>query len=152
MKTKLTLLTLVCLASLAPTASLVKAETFSIAASEYPSWSVFIVAGLTKVDGEPMINIKAGRMGIIEKKWGVDLEVRYPDYEGCLMQYGNGQCDFVCITNMDILSPALTLDSVAILPTSTSFGDSMQSEQSLVGKVLSSWAMTPPMAGFSSTR
>jgi ABC-type nitrate/sulfonate/bicarbonate transport system substrate-binding protein len=122
MKTKLTLLTLVCLAGLAPMASLAKAETFSIAASEYPSWSVFIVAGLTKVGGEPMINIKAGRMGIIEKKWGVDLEVRYPDYEGCLMQYGNGQCDFVCITNMDILSPALTLDSVAILPTSTSFG------------------------------
>lgn len=99
-----------------------KEKTFSIAASEYPSWSVFIVAGLKKIDGQPMINPKAGKTGLIEDKWGVDLEVRYPDYEGCLMQYGNGQCDFVCITNMDILSPALTVDSVAILPTSTSFG------------------------------
>lgn len=97
-------------------------KSFSIAASEYPSWSVFIVAGLKKIDGRPLINPKEGKTGLIEDKWGVDLEVRYPDYEGCLMQYGNGQCDFVCITNMDILSPALTLDSVAILPTSTSFG------------------------------
>lgn len=97
-------------------------DAFSIAASEYPSWSVFIVACLTIVNGEALLEAKAGEMGQIEKKWGVDLEIRYPDYEGCLIQYGNGQCDFVCITNMDVLGPALTVDSVAILPTSTSFG------------------------------
>jgi NitT/TauT family transport system substrate-binding protein len=36
--------------------------------------------------------------------------------------YGAGQCDAVCITNMDILSPSLSRAGVAILPTSTSFG------------------------------
>ena len=35
---------------------------------------------------------------------------------------------------------------------STSLGERMQVEQSLVGKVLSSWDMRPPMLGFSSTR
>src|SRR4030042_4017868 len=37
-------------------------------------------------------------------------------------------------------------------PTSTSLGASIQMEQSLVGKVLSSWAIWPPMAGALSTR
>jgi len=32
-------------------------------------------------------------------------------------------------------------------PTSTSFGARIHMEQSLVGKVLSNWAMTPPMPG-----
>ena len=35
---------------------------------------------------------------------------------------------------------------------STSLGDTMHMEQSLVGKVLSSMVMTPPMEGFFSTR
>ena len=37
-------------------------------------------------------------------------------------------------------------------PTSTSLGEMIHIEQSLVGKVLSSWAMVPPMAGERSTR
>ena len=37
-------------------------------------------------------------------------------------------------------------------PTSTSLGERIHIEQSLVGKVLSSWAMRPPMAGDLSTR
>ena len=37
-------------------------------------------------------------------------------------------------------------------PTSTSFGDNIQAEQSFVGKVLSSCAMTPPMLIPFSTR
>ena len=36
-------------------------------------------------------------------------------------------------------------------PTSTIFGVTMQEEQSSVGKVLSSWAILPPMVGFDST-
>ena len=36
--------------------------------------------------------------------------------------YGSGQTDGVCITNMDILSPAFSRPGVAILPTSTSYG------------------------------
>src|SRR5450759_2485062 len=35
---------------------------------------------------------------------------------------------------------------------SMNFGDSMHIEQSLVGKVLSSWDIFPPMVGFFSTR
>ncbi len=119
---KIVIISLAALLLSPPVTAVAAEKTFSIAASEYPSWSVFIVASLKKINGEPMVNAKAGKMGVIEKKWGVDLEIRYPDYEGCLMQYGNGQCDFVCITNMDVLAPALTVDSVAILPTSTSFG------------------------------
>ena len=37
-------------------------------------------------------------------------------------------------------------------PVSTSFGDMMHMAQSLVGKVLSSWAMAPPIAGLLSIR
>ncbi len=37
-------------------------------------------------------------------------------------------------------------------PTSTSLGESIHMEQSLVGKVLSSWAICPPMLGVFSTR
>jgi len=54
-------------------------------------------------------------------------------------------------------STALTVRRVRIstlgcLPTSTSLGERIQAEQSLVGKVLSSWAMTPPMLMSFSTR
>jgi len=37
------------------------------------------------------------------------------------------------------------ISTLGCLPTSTSLGERMQAEQSLVGNVLSSWAMTPPM-------
>ena len=37
-------------------------------------------------------------------------------------------------------------------PTSTSLGESIHIEQSLVGNVLSSWAMWPPMLGPFSTK
>jgi len=37
-------------------------------------------------------------------------------------------------------------------PTSTSFGEIIHMAHSLVGKVLSSWAIVPPMAGEASTR
>ena len=91
--------------------------TFSLAWSEYPSWSVFGVANEVK-----LINGKKGEVGSIEKKWGVDIELKEADYDTCLVMYGSGKCDAVCITNMDALIPSLTLPSVGILPTSTSFG------------------------------
>jgi NitT/TauT family transport system substrate-binding protein len=91
--------------------------TFSLAWSEYPSWSVFGVA-----HEEGLINGKAGELGPIEKKWNVDIELNELDYDPCLQAYGTGECDAVCITNMDILSPSLGRKSVAILPTSTSDG------------------------------
>jgi NitT/TauT family transport system substrate-binding protein len=52
----------------------------------------------------------------------VDIVLKQLSYDACITQYGAGQVDAVCITNMDILSPALGRASVAICPTSTSAG------------------------------
>lgn len=93
------------------------APSFSLAWSEYPSWSVFGVA-----HGQKLIDGRAGRMGPIEKKWNVDIVLKEAEYDPCLSMYGSGQCDAVCITNMDALNPSLSRPSVMILPTSTSFG------------------------------
>ena len=93
------------------------APSFSLAWSEYPSWSVFGVAHMQKViDGRP------GQLGPIEKKWNVDIVLKEAEYDPCLAMYGSGQCDAVCITDMDVLNPALSRPSVIILPTSTSYG------------------------------
>ena len=90
---------------------------FSLAWSEYPSWSVFGVA-----HEKGLLHKDEGELGEIEKKWGVDIVLVQADYEPCLSQYGNATVDAVCITNMDSLAPATGRDSVAILPTSTSVG------------------------------
>jgi hypothetical protein len=91
--------------------------SFSLAWSEYPSWSTFGVAhtfGL--IDG------RKGQLGPIEKKWGIDIELREADYDSCILLYGSGKVDSACLTNMDVLNPCLSRPSVAILPTSTSYG------------------------------
>jgi ABC transporter binding protein (urea carboxylase system) len=101
-------------------ASRALAETtpvFSLAWSEYPSWSVFGVAHEQK-----LIDGAKGKMGPIEKKWNVDIELKEADYDTCLTMYGANQVDAVCITNMDALNPSLGRPSAAILPTSTSDG------------------------------
>lgn len=93
------------------------APKFKLAWSEYPSWSVFGVA-----HEKGLIDGAAGKLGPIEKKWNVDIELAQLDYDPCLAAYGSKACDAVCITNMDVLAPSQTRDSVAILPTSTSVG------------------------------
>lgn len=95
------------------------AETpvFSLAWSEYPSWSVFGVA-----DANGIVDKDEGQMGPVEKKWGVDIVLEQKDYDPCITLYGSSVVDAVCITNMDILQPSLGRESVAILPTSTSDG------------------------------
>jgi hypothetical protein len=93
------------------------AKTFTLAWSEYPSWSVFGVASELG-----LINGKAGEMGELEKKWNVDIKLELLDYDGCITNYQNKNCDAVCITNMDVLAPCLSRDTVAVLPTSTSYG------------------------------
>jgi len=90
---------------------------FSLAWSEYPSWSTFGVAHEVGI-----INGKKGAMGPIEKKWGVDIELKEADYDACIVMFGAGQCDASCLTNMDVLNATLRRASVGILPTSTSFG------------------------------
>jgi len=96
-----------------------KASTpsFSLAWSEYPSWSVFGVA-----HEKGLIDGAQGKLGPIEQKWGIDIVLKEADYDTCLTFYGSSETDAVCITNMDTLAPSLSRDSVAILPTSTSVG------------------------------
>lgn len=91
--------------------------TFSLAWSEYPSWSVFGVAGELG-----LIEKEAGKLGSLEKKHNVDIELKFVDYDSCIGLYGSSTVDAVCITNMDILGPANGRASTAILPTSTSNG------------------------------
>jgi NitT/TauT family transport system substrate-binding protein len=91
--------------------------SFTLAWSEYPSWSVFGVA-----DKYGMIDKAKGKQGPIEKKWGIDIVLKETDYDTCINLFGTSQIDAVCITNMDILSPAIGRASVAIMPTSTSDG------------------------------
>jgi NitT/TauT family transport system substrate-binding protein len=90
---------------------------FTLAWSEYPSWSTF---GVLHEVG--IINGAVGEYGSIEKKWGVDIVLQEMDYDSTIQLYASGQADAVCITNMDILRPSLLVPSVAILPTSTSYG------------------------------
>ena len=90
---------------------------FSLAWSEYPSWSTFGVAHEFN-----LIHGAKGEMGPVEKRWGVDIELKEADYDTCLVMYGAGKTDAVCITNMDALNPSLSVPSVMILPTSTSYG------------------------------
>lgn len=97
--------------------STAKPATFSLAWSEYPSWSIFGVA-----DEVGLINGKEGEMGSIEKKYNVDIKLILASYDSCITLYGNSQADAVCITNIDILGAAGSRNSVGILPTSTSAG------------------------------
>lgn len=92
-------------------------QAFTLAWSEYPSWSVF---GVAHENG--LIDKDEGKLGSLEEKWGVDVVLKQLDYDACLSSYANSTADAVCITNMDILAPASGRDSVAILPTSTSDG------------------------------
>lgn len=103
--------------SAAVASSTAKPATFSLAWSEYPSWSIFGVA-----DEVGLINGKEGEMGSIEKKYNVDIKLILATYDSCITLYGNSQADGVCITNIDILGAAGSRNSVGILPTSTSAG------------------------------
>ena len=50
--------------------------TFTLAWSEYPSWSVFGVA-----QEKGLIGGKDGKLGKIEEKWGVRIDLKLLDYE-----------------------------------------------------------------------
>lgn len=91
--------------------------SFSLAWSEYPSWSVFGVAS-----EKGIIDGAEGKLGPVEEQWGVDIVLKEADYDTCLTLYGSSTVDAVCMTNMDSLAPCLRRDSVAVLPTSTSVG------------------------------
>lgn len=90
---------------------------FTLAWSEYPSWSVFGVA-----QEKGLITGNPAAPGTLEKKWKVIIELKQVDYDTCLTMYGSNTVDATCMTNMDSLNPALGRPSTAIMPTSTSFG------------------------------
>ena len=93
------------------------ASRFTLAWSEYPSWSVFGDA-----DDEGLLDKDPGEYGELEKKWNVDVVLNQADYDNCITQYATSTADAVCITNMDILAPSVGRPAVAIMPTSTSVG------------------------------
>ena len=93
------------------------APAFSLATSEYPSWSTFMVA-----EKAGLINGKKGKLGPLEEKYNVDIVLEVKDYDPCLAMYGNGAADAVCMTNQDALNPSLGRPTTVIGPTSTSVG------------------------------
>lgn len=93
------------------------APSFSLAWSEYPSWSVFGVA-----DELGLVNGAEGQQGQLELKHGVDIVLREAGYDTCLNMFASAGCDAVCITNMDALIVSPNRAAVAVLPTSTSRG------------------------------
>lgn len=91
--------------------------SFTLAWSEYPSWSVFGVAHeLGLIDGDE------GKLGKIEQKHGVDIVLTEAGYDSCLNMFTSKNCDAVCMTNMDALIVSPNRSGVAFLPTSTSNG------------------------------
>lgn len=100
------------------TSSTTAMPSFSVASSEYPSWSTLMVAAKAGlINGS-----KGGKPGALEKKWNVDMVLEVKDYDPCLAMFGNGAVDAVCMTNIDSLNPALGRPCTAICPTSTSVG------------------------------
>ncbi len=93
------------------------APVFTLAWSEYPSWSVFGVAS-----DRGLIDGAKGKQGLLEKQWGVDIELQLLTYDKCITSYTAKGSDAACLTNMDTLAPSLARKSVAIMPTSTSVG------------------------------
>lgn len=90
---------------------------FTLAWSEYPSWSVFGVA-----DERGIIDGREGEYGEVEERWEIDIVLNLADYDTCITQYGSSEADAVCITNMDIMAPSVSRPAVCVLPTSTSAG------------------------------
>jgi ABC-type nitrate/sulfonate/bicarbonate transport system substrate-binding protein len=113
-------LSLAALAVLAVSVSAARAQNlpvFTLAWSEYPSWSVFGVAS-----DRGLINGEKGKVGLLEKRWGVDIELQLLTYDKCIESYSAKTSDAACLTNMDSLAPSLARKTVAIMPTSTSVG------------------------------
>jgi len=94
-----------------------KYPAFSLAWSEYPSWSIF---GVAHKFG--LINGDKGKYGPIEERWKVDIVLKEAEYDPTREMYGTGEADAVCVTNTDSLQLSLRANSVGILATSTSYG------------------------------
>lgn len=91
--------------------------TFTLAWSEYVSWSTF---GVAMERG--LIDKRPDYLGTLEQKWGVKVILKESDYDTCITLYGSFTVDAACLTILDSLAPSLGRNSVVICPTSTSVG------------------------------
>ncbi|MBI4434899.1 hypothetical protein HY635_03755, partial [Candidatus Uhrbacteria bacterium] len=91
--------------------------SFSLAYSEYASWSTFAVAEM-----EQLVGAGKGRCGPIERKHGVDIELRFMAYGPSIGAYAGGTADSVTITHLDMLTAGRSDTSVVVFATSTSWG------------------------------
>ena len=91
--------------------------TFTLAWSEYPSWSTFGVA-----QERGLIDARPDYLGTLEQKWGVKIVLKEADYDTCVTLYGSSTVDAACLTTLDALAPACSRNSVVVCPTSTSVG------------------------------
>jgi len=95
---------------------------YKVAGSQYTSWSSYFAGNELVKDGEELCDGREGYWSGIEKEGGIDLVIPDQSYDACLTEYGNGQADFIMATNMDILTLCGGVDSVALFPTSNSYG------------------------------
>ncbi len=88
---------------------------FTVSVSEYPSWVAF-----TYAQALGLLEPEQGKIGSMERKWGVDIKLAMIDYDPCIAQLASNQVDATTITNIDVLSLSEGRTVVAIFPTSTS--------------------------------
>ena len=106
-----------------PEAAPANLPKFTLAWSEYTTWSLLVTA---KDVG--LIDASEGKYGELERKYGVDIVFTQSSYGKSMEQYQGGTVDSVVITNTDALSVAnaryetVKDASVAAFPTSYSFG------------------------------
>ncbi|OGL62982.1 hypothetical protein A3C09_03895 [Candidatus Uhrbacteria bacterium RIFCSPHIGHO2_02_FULL_47_44] len=107
----------------APEAAPANLPKFTLAWSEYTTWSLLVTA---KDVG--LIDAAEGKHGELERKYGVDIVLVKADYGKTMEQYQGGIVDSVVITNTDALSVAQARfdtvkdSSVAAFATSVSEG------------------------------
>ncbi|MDP3775395.1 MAG: hypothetical protein Q8Q85_14115 [Gemmatimonadales bacterium] len=91
--------------------------SFSLAYSEYASWSTFAVAEM-----QQLVGADKGKCGPIERKHGVDVELRFMAYGPSIGAYAGGTADAVTITHLDMLTAGRSDTSVVVTATSNSWG------------------------------
>lgn len=91
--------------------------TFTLAWNQYPSSAVYPVA-----QELGLISPEKDKLGTLEQKWGIKLNLKETGYDTLLTLYGAKQVDAVTIVNLDALATSSDRAGVAIIPVSTSRG------------------------------
>ena len=112
-----TLLLIGCKKDPVNTNSSASVPTFTLGYNVYPSSIAFDVA-----QDHGFISADKTKLGTIEKKWGVKINLKQADYDTLLTMYGNGQADAVTVVAFDTLAPSFSRPAVNFIPVSTSKG------------------------------